>query len=336
MTRKKANNKKNNGKAQGETSRAIARALKKNQGVSPPGGRTFGYKTKLIPASRYINAIRNPFSAEAAGVKVPDFDGNPSFTVASKDLYTIATNSDGNAGWIMNFGFPSSRNVVAASITTPGVVTIYNGTTTAWTDYTGLLSATNSVTSRSVVGGFKINNLCSLAGSTAAQGRLVIAPVSANLANYIINTNASTYSEAQLRRMPGAMVIPLASLAASGKPVWGISGPLDPTALTYFIPGISISTSYNDCPNNIAYMCVVIGGPASTSILEVEQITHWEALPQLATGSLATSGTTISYAALEQAMNFVQSGDLLHYAENAANFVSQIMSSGIAGYLMNG
>jgi len=257
---------------------------------------------KLVPPGRYLQALRFPFADQSAGVKIPDYDGNPSFTVASKDVIQISTDSAGYAGGVLQFGTPS-RVALTSFSNTAGTITLTGGTATAWSDYSGgVLSGSNSIAARVVAGGFRITNLMSLAGSSPAAGRLIIAPVS-NLQLF----NIASFTESTLRKLPGCMVVPLTALAASCEPVYGITAPLDPSAFCYNSTSRILSGVANDDPQLLSYLYMVVGAPPSpNTALEIEMMCHWEALPQLVNAVLCTVGIESSNSTLEKAFNWVQ------------------------------
>lgn len=283
------------------------------------------YNVSLTPARKYLDAIRDPFHPSSAGVKVPDFDGNPSYTLAAKDAYQITTDVNGAAGGVCVFGFPyyaSSTGSVAA-----GTVTLNGGAVRAWSDYTGLLATTTCVAQRTVCGGLRFQNLMSLAGTNAAQGRLIIAPVSEPNVAALISVGV-TYTESSLRKMPGAMVIPLAALAASHIPVVCSSAPLDPSAMCYVASSTSLQLLYNDSPNHVNFVYLVVGGPASQAVLEVEQVGHYEALPQLAYGPLATESIEADPGIMATAFNWISRQDPIEWGHIASRAYTAASSTG--------
>jgi len=255
----------------------------------------------LISPARYLKALQDPFAESSAGVKVPDFDGNPSFTLASKDVGTFTTDSAGYAGGAIVYGAPYRAFVTSAS-NTSGTITLTAGTATPWTDQaSGLLTSSNAVSTRMVAGGFRLTNLASLAGSAPASGRMIIAPVSTS--QYY---STASFTESTLRKIPGCLVVPLAGLAASHVPIVGLSRPLDPSAFCYETPGRNFTGLGNDDPQFVSYLWMVVGAPNSTTILECETVAHWEVLPSLANAVLTTAGATSSYTTLERAFNWAQ------------------------------
>jgi len=276
-------------------------------------------RPKLIASARYLQALQNPFHADVAGVKVPDFDGNLSFTVASKDLFSISSDANGYSGGAIVYFDPAIRNVVSAS-NTLGAVTLNLGTLTAWTDFTGQLAVTQAIGSRLVAGGFRITNLMSIAGTAAASGRLVIAPISEVMLSALLA--GGTYTEALLRKQPGCLVIPLSALAAAEDPVVGYTGPLDPSAQNYIGTNIVLLPNV-DQPNFVNFIYLVTGAPPSIPILEIESVAHWEALPNLTNGSLVTAGIVSDISMMDRAYNYMQTTDAITWAGKAYNFVAQ-------------
>jgi hypothetical protein len=287
---------------------------------------------KLAPAGKYLSALKDPFAENVCGVKIPDFDGNPSFTLASKDVLQIITDSSGYAGGALIYG--SARNLVVSASNTVGVITMTGGSPSTWTDVsTGLLQTSNANASRHVAGGFKMTNLLSLAGSNPASGRLIIAPVS-TFQFY----NTGSFTESTLRKLPGCVVIPLAGLAASNVPVFGSVRPLDPSAFTYTAPNRVYSGVANDDPQLTNFFYMVVGAPASSSIIEIETVAHWEVLPTLTNAVLSTVGTASSYSTMEAAFNWAQENNPIswEYLVNfAAGYVNPSQTLGMPS-LMNG
>jgi len=262
--------------------------------------------------------LRTPFQPQLRS-KVPDFDGNPSFTVASKDLYNITTDANGAAAGVIQFGYGITRNFNAASIVA-GVATLYGGAFSSWDDYTGMISSTAASASRVVTGGFKLNNLLSLAGTTAASGRMVIAPIGNFAAVTLESSGGGTFTEATLRKQPGCIVIPLAGLAASHHPVVGSTAPLDPSALCYTKAAQALTTVGNDGPNMLNFIYLITGAPASVAAVEVEQVCHWEVLPTLAYGSLASDPIESSATIMDRAVNWFSQQDPIRWAETLSSY----------------
>jgi hypothetical protein len=281
----------------------------------------------LISPARYLQALKDPFSEISSGVKVPDFDGNPSFTLASKDVAQFTTDAAGYAGGVIVYGGPTRAFYYSAS-NTAGTITLSGGSSVAWSDQTsGLLTTSNAYSARLVAGGFRITNLLSLAGNTPASGRLIVAPVS-NVQYF----STGSFTESALRKIPGCMVIPLAALAASHLPVIGVTRPLDPSAFCYLPVNRSFSGVANDDPQFTSFLWMVVGAPASTTILECETAAHWEVLPVLTNAVLTTAGTTSSYSTLERAFNWAQENSPLTW-DNAYTFADYAQTA--FGYVPN-
>jgi len=304
---------KNSKTKQAKLRQAIARLEQKI------GGGAMHRTSMLTSPHQYLIAMRDPFHPEAAGVKLPDYDGNPSFTVASKDVLLVEVNATGYAGGYLQFG-TTGRNQVQALPANAGPSTdMFGGNAHAWSDYTsGLLSSSNSVASRLIAGGIKISNLLSIAGSQAAQGRLLIAPVS-NAAVY----NTRYLTESLLRKQPGAMVIPLAALAASAEPVVCLTRPLDPSAHCYFPPGLNLTGVADNDPQFLSFAFMVVGAPSLSIPLEVEMVAHWEVLPILANAVLTTPGVQASHKVMEEAVNEGQLQDPVMFGPEFSSRVRQ-------------
>jgi len=259
----------------------------------------FGRPSGLLSNPRqYVLAVIDPFAPEAVGVKLPDFDGNASFTVTSRDDLSISVNAVGAAGALLQFG-ASGRNQTQSITATATQFTTVGAQNSAWSDYTsGMLASTNSVASRMISGGIRISNILSLAGATAAQGRLIIAP----LPNYTVY-NTGTFTESSIRKLPGSVVIALAALAASSEPVCCYSRALDPSAYSYVQPGYTLTGTANDDPQFTSFVLMIVGAPANTTPLIVEMVAHWEALPVLAQAALTSPAMRSSQRVMEEAHN---------------------------------
>lgn len=260
----------------------------------------------------YETAVIDPFDPRALGAKVPDFDSNPSYTICSKDLWTITADANGFAGNVLFFSTPQVRNVGTSSIT--GGNFAFGGSRFGWSDLGGTISTTTVSGIRLVGGGLRISNLLSSAGSTAASGRLIIAPASASTLTALVIGSGSV-SESTARRLPGAKVYSLASLASSSDSPVGHSGALDPSAHCYVIPTMDLTSTANDFPNHMGYILLVVGVAAGSTCIEVEQIAHWEVLPTPASASLANGSAMASVSMLERVSNLVSNIDWVTTAE---------------------
>lgn len=277
------------------------------------------YKPRLQPASRYLASLLNPFAPTSAGVKLPDFDSNPSFTLASKDVVQISTDSYGYAGGVFWVGI-SGRKWTTSASNTGGTVTLTSGTNYDWNDSnSGLLSGSNCNGVRLVTGGIRLTNLLSASGSNAASGRLIIAPLS-NAQVF----DTATFVEGDLRKQPGCLVIPLAGLAASSAPVEAVAAPLDPSAFMYVNPNRSPTGVANDDPQFTSFVYLIVGAPASSMLLEAECVANWEALPMISNATLCTPGVESSTSTLEKAFNWVQTHNPISW-ETAAEFSAQAL-----------
>lgn len=283
----------------------------------------------LTSPHQYLIAMRDPFQPEAAGVKLPDYDGNPSFTVASKDVFLLQVNAAGYGGGYIQFGTSGRNQVQALEENAGATVDMHGATAHAWSDYTsGLLNPSNSVASRMITGGLKISNLLSIAGSQAAQGRLLIAPVS-NAA--VFNTRYLT--ESLLRKQPGAMVIPLAALATSAVPVVCLTRPLDPSAHCYFPPGLNLTGVADNDPQFLSFAFLIVGAPALSLPLEVEMVAHWEVLPVLANAVLTTPGVESSTKVMETAVNEGQLQEPVQFGPENSPTMRQAAKTSLSSFL---
>jgi len=286
----------------------------------------------LTSPHQYLIAMRDPFHPEAAGVKLPDFDGNPSFTVASKDVFLLRVNDAGYGGGYIQFGTSGRNQVQALEANAGATVDMNGGTAHAWSDYTsGLLNPGNSVASRMIAGGLKISNLLSIAGNQAAQGRLLIAPVS-NAAVY----NTRYLTESLLRKQPGAMVIPLAALASSAVPVVCLTRPLDPSAHCYFPPGLHLTGVADNDPQFLSFAFLIVGAPALSLPLEVEMVAHWEVLPVLANAVLTTPGVESSTKVMETAVNEGQLQEPVQFGPENSPVMRQAAKTSRSSFLRMG
>lgn len=277
------------------------------------------YKPRLQPASRYLASLLDPFAATSAGVKLPDFDSNPSYTVASKDVVQITTDTYGYAGGVFWQGISGRKWTVSAS-NTGGTVTLTGGTNYNWNDAnSGLLTVANCNGIRLVTGGIRLTNLLSVSGNNAASGRLILAPLS-NAQVY----DTASFAEGDLRKQPGCMVIPLAALAASSAPVEAVAAPLDPSAFCYVGSNRTPTGVANDDPQFTSFVYMIVGAPASSILMEVECVANWEALPMISNATLCTPGVESSTTILEKAFNWVQTNNPISW-ESAADFSAQAL-----------
>jgi len=283
-------------------------------------------KPQLSDPKAYIRALLNPFSPNAAGVKIPDFDGTPSFTLCSKDIFAISTNSVGSACGFLSYITPVRRNIVGTATT--AVATLTTGAVwSSWSDYSGLLSTAQTSAVRVVAGGFRITSNMSSAGLQAAQGRIVIAPIPNGLFY-----DTATATEAQLRKQKGAVVIPLSALTMSNQPVQGATRPLDPSAYCYLSADYLLTGVGNDDPQNLGFVYFVVGAPVTLdSFLEVEMVCHWEVLPRLDNATLVTPGVASSHSTIDEAMNVSQTSDPIDWSY-VGDAIGNIAAAGSAAY----
>jgi hypothetical protein len=283
-------------------------------------------KPQLSDPKAYIRALLDPFNPTSAGVKIPDFDGTPSYTLCSKDIFSISTNAVGSACGFFGFVTPVRRNLVGTATTTTGTLTT-GSTWASWSDYSGLLATTQASATRVVAGGFRITSNMSAAGLQAAQGRIIIGPISNGLF-----FDTATVTEAQLRKQKGSVVIPLSALTMSSKPVQGATRPLDPSAYCYLGPDYTLTGVGNDDPQLLGFVYLVVGAPVTLdSFLEVEMVCHWEVIPRLDNATLVTPGVASSHSTIDEAMNVSQTEDPIDWS-GIGDTIGGLAAAGSSAY----
>jgi hypothetical protein len=338
MVRRRGNSKKKSKKSQDGTPKILSQLVTLLNNSAPPPKpkiQSFGpnmSRPALGDPRRYKLAMIDPFNNNAKGVKVPDFDGNPSFTLRSYETFTITTDANGAACGCFQFATPVRRSVTATVTAGVGNLTT-TPVSSNWSDYSGagLLAATSSNASRLVAGGFKIESIMNLAGATPAAGKMIIAPVPNSL---LFDT--SSFSESDLRKAIGSRTIPLAALTASSLPVVGSTRTLDPSALCYLATSYNLTGVANDDPQFLSFVYLVIGAPVSQAILQVDMVAHWECLPTLPLSTLATVGVRSSAAILDEVANMSQQSDTMYWGTNWSDYMPSATTLGrVAGAVGN-
>lgn len=245
-------------------------------------------KTKTVP--RYVLSQVDPFNERSFGVKVPDSNTADSSTAFSRNDYSLSTPASGGAGVI----FRSSPHAYLVGPTT--------ATQTAWTwpaafansvpvsNLTNLQAAFAAV--RTVSFGIQISTRMSY---TAAAGIVHVAllPDMVNLTTWDYPATTSILGYA-----PFHVKIPMTEIVENGYTV--TSRFTDATAHKYMDTGSTDIGTYNasnPTPGWNAIMVWVEGAPASSVVLDIEYIAHYECLsPSTSTAGIIASSPAVPHS----------------------------------------
>lgn len=237
---------------------------------------TFGNKNVSIP--RFVLAQTDPFNQNSFDAKVPDTNTASSCTAFSRNDYSIGTGATLGAGRVFRPGlYKNSVSLTPASQTG----WTYDGTFTGATDASNVSSVASTFASyRTVAFGISISTRLSY---TEAKGIVHIALIPDMLNNttwdFPVNTSQIGYSFFHKK-------ITLAELL--DEPVTVTSKFTDMTAFRYLDANVSDIGSYTHANPSSGWCSILVwveGGPASATVLDIEQITHIEALPPATNGS---------------------------------------------------
>lgn len=277
-------------------------------------------------ASQYEWAIQEPFSPYAVGAKVPDFDSRVSATWRSCDYSTITTDGSGYACVVYSFSNPGVAQTTTAT-NTSGVFKLSAAGRAAWTDQSGILanSLTNTDSIRPVGGGLK---LVPYQNATTAQGKVYLMPLSEH---QVVRWESDTtgISETTVRRAAGSKTYSLSALASGTQKITFRSAPCDSACMQYVPSSLTYrSGAFGAFANMTAVAVVVIGGPNSTTVLDVEQVAHWEFLPGYNYEGLAGEATPYSPGVMERVSKFITSSEAIQdYGQRAADIVYNYLTS---------
>lgn len=233
-------------------------------------------KAKRIP--RFVLAQANPFHDDAFGAKVPDDSTASSCTAFSRNDILLSTGATNGVGAVFRAGpFPFQ----------------VNPTSTGSQTWTWLASK---------AGGLNVGNQAALASTFAALrpvafGIQLSTRLSYTAASGIVHVaiipemlNGSTWeypvNTTEMGYAPFHQSFPLAELVENSISV--SSKFTDKTAFRYIDPGVTdVATYTNALPSSgwCAIQVWVEGAPASSAVLDVEYICHYEALTPAASAS---------------------------------------------------
>lgn len=241
-------------------------------------------KKQSIP--RFTLAQVDPFNQKAFGVKIPDDNTADSCTAFSRSDVTLVTGATNGVGAVFRGNpFPFQVTPTAASQTTWTWGAAFSGGTTA-SNQSNLASSFAAI--RTAAFGIQISTRLSY---TAAAGIVHIAllPEMLNLTTWDLPTSTTALGYA-----PFHLKIPLAELVENGYTI--TSKYTDAMAFRYIDPGVSDLNGSTPYPNSNptsgwnVIMVWVEGAPASSTVLDIEYIAHYECLPP----ATAVSGGVIT------------------------------------------
>lgn len=227
----------------------------------------------------YRAARRNPFLPEAAGAKVIDFDNNFSSTCRSDYERTFpAVAATFTSGFVQPTRTNSSSNGVATWIVTDAASSTSSDTVLDFTHVncttfdeaasTGPIGTTLCSEARMVGGGVRFEYR---GADSVCSGELTVAPITQNQFQTYAWNSATEVSVSLLRKVPGAIVVPLSTLKNSSAVMRFVS--LDYTSYTYCSGAIQ-----NTGWTGVCY--AVSGGPSATGYLRATCVAHWEMIPR--------------------------------------------------------
>jgi hypothetical protein len=248
----------------------VHKAKKNNKRRSRTQARPTGY-------SPFVVCRIAPFSASAVGCKYPDSFSFPTSTVLTRSSYTLSTfSASGNqfGEWLFT-PFVTRAYVQPASITAAGVTTWTSPTTSGVAIYSGFSNISTSY--RPVGGGIRITVDT---GLTTASGHIVICHVpliwddSYGGLSYLPTTEAQVY-QYPLSEKYSMVELTEAPLVVPFRPISDAS--------CIYSSSNADNSSFNGALRDRGWMGIVvfvIGGSASTQVINVEHLLHIEYLPQ--------------------------------------------------------
>lgn len=265
--------------------------------------------------SAYEAAIADPFSSRAVGAKVPDWDSRYSASWRSSEFLNVTTDTYGYACTVVRFSNPGILYTRTSS-NAGGTFNLNAGADGSWSDSLNVLASSDSaaVAVRPVAGGVK---LVPLVNSTTATGRVYVVPMEEHSIIRWKN-NVVGYSESVFRRAQGSKTYSLNGLVDSPKVVFTAS-PCDPTCHVYVPTSTSyVNGAFGSFANMIGVAIVVVGAPASTTVLDLEVIGHWEFLPGMAYEGLAGQAESYNPGVMERVANYLVNNEAVRYYATSA------------------
>lgn len=263
--------------------------------------------------SRFKLAQANPFHPEAVGVKYPDANSTPSCSIQCADTITLVTNASGGT----TKGF---RPVITGSWVDD------SGTMLSWSAAFGGMqdsSRKSSITSnfnqiRPVAHGIRLTSALS---PNSVTGFVHVSLHQPNMFNQ--TTWDFPTSVAQMCNAVTYKKIPLAVLCT--KALTFVNRTVDFSSERYFDPSSDLTATGTDLTfQNTGWGVIIVaieGAPASQSVVQVEQLVHYEAIPLKSGVADASPAARFSPTVIADTTDFVNNADPIVITDQNENQV---------------
>jgi len=265
----------------------------------------------------------NPFDQQVSGVKIPDSNTQPSDTARSEDrttLFTGALETSACSAFLPNLQAEHVTGVFAGS--------------SSWTWAGAFGGSTQS--------GNRTNYVASYQGvRVAAHGIRIssqVAPTTATGFVHVCLYPVSTFTNStwafpttvsQMAQLPWYRRFTVASLTQRSVTV--VNKFLDSTATRYFDPGSDLASAGNDVSFQFggswcAVLVALEGVPASTNLLSVENLVHYETLQLIGASGSQSPAAQYNVSELEDVSRIASGGNAIFMEGEESSQIRQAMS----------
>jgi len=265
----------------------------------------------------------NPFDNQVAGVKIPDSNTQPSDTARSEDRLTIASVALETCNAT---AFLPNLQAHAVSAVTAGA--------SSWTWPSSFSGTTVSSNSSNYVSSFQAVRVAAHGIRISSQAAPTTITGFVHVCLYPNSTFTNTTwtfptSLAQMSQLPWYRRFTIASLTQRSVTV--VNKFIDSSATRYFDPSSDLSAVGSDISFQFGgSWCGIIvafeGAPASTSLLSVENLVHYETLQKVGASGSQSPAAQYNVSELEDVSRIASGGNAIFMEGEESSQIRQAMS----------
>jgi len=265
----------------------------------------------------------NPFDNQVAGVKIPDSNTQPSDTARSEDRFTI---SSGVGALANGYAFmPNLQNQA---------VTGLPASSTAWTWDAAFAGGSGSSNASNYAASFQAVRVAAHGIRLSSQAAPTTVTGFVHVCLYPNTTFTNTTwayptSLSQMSQLPWYRRFTIASLTQRSVTV--VNKFIDSSATRYFDPSSDLTGTGNDTSFQFGSgWCSIIvaieGIPASTSLLSVENLVHYETLQKIGASGSQSPAAAYNVSELEDVSRIASGGNCIFLEGEESSQIRQAMS----------
>jgi len=265
----------------------------------------------------------NPFDNQVSGVKIPDSNTQPSDTARSEDRFSITTpaNTFANA-------YAFLPNLAVSTVSG----TAFSANTWTWAASFGDVTASSN--SSNYQSSFQAVRVAAHGVRISSQAAPTTVTGFVHVCLYPITTSSnSTWafpnSISQMAQLPWYRRFTIASLTQRSVTV--VNKFIDSTATRYFDPNSDLAATGTDLSFQFSGgWCAVLvayeGAPASTSLLSIENLVHYETLQKIGASGSQSPAAQYNVSELEDVSRIATGGNAIFMEGEESSQIRQAMS----------